>query len=45
MARLHMLGEHEHADLRVAATDVQRGSQPFDGMRGGHADVDHDDVR
>ena len=43
--RLDVLGEDEHADLRIRLADLLRGPEAFVRVRRWHADVDDDDVR
>ena len=45
VARLHVLREHEDADLRPARADQLRRPQALVGVRRRHADVDDRDVR
>ena len=40
IARVQVLGEHQHADLRESRTDALRSNQPFVGERRRHSDVD-----
>ena len=42
--RLDVLGEHEHAGLRVVGADPLGRHQPLVGVRGRHPDVDQRDV-
>ena len=41
---LDVRGEHEDADLGQFRADRPRGIETFGGMRGRHANVEHDDV-
>ena len=44
IARLEVMGEHEHADVGVAAADLLGRDQPVVALVGRHADVDEGDV-
>ena len=45
VARLEVVGEHEHADVGVLAADLLRGDEPVVGVAGRHADVEDRHVR
>jgi hypothetical protein len=45
VARLEVVRQHEHPDIRMAAPDLLRGDQPVVGVAGWHADVDDRHVR
>jgi hypothetical protein len=45
VARVHVLGEDEHADARVVAANALAGDEPFVRVRRRHLDVDDGDVR
>ena len=44
MRGLDVLGEDEHADLRVLVLDLLGGARALVGEGGRHADVDHDEL-
>ena len=45
VALLHVLGEDEHTRVGELRPDLERGPQAVVCVRGGHADVDHRNVR
>ena len=44
VAGLDVLGQHQHADIRVGGTDGRRRAETFVGEGGRHPDVDDQDV-
>ncbi|HSD80007.1 MAG TPA: hypothetical protein VLB47_05075, partial [Solirubrobacteraceae bacterium] len=44
MRRLDVLGQHQHAEVRVLLLDVRGGPCPLVGERRRHADVEHHEV-